>query len=110
MNERDAERVPVLLFYLVESAELHPGAAYGFRAIESGGFVALDLAIQMEPQLVVHLAFDEAPSEERTQAMQEIDQHASYYPVSSTWLIAALSFRQASVSASSCSRPFRVSS
>src|SRR5437016_3319864 len=77
----DAARPPAGLLDLVEAAKRQPGEALGLLARPAGPQVPLDLALAVEPQLLVQLALHGAASEEGTEAMgqvrQQIAQHGT---------------------------------
>src|SRR5215475_6765323 len=102
IDDADAERIAILLFDLVEASELESHSADGLGIVKSGLLVRVDLTIDMEPQFFIDLAIDRGPAEQRSDPKKQVVQHRSFvYAVSSTRAIAAVSFRQALVSASS---------
>src|SRR5438876_6673697 len=103
VDQSNAERVAVLLTNLSDAAEFEPRPAGGFGLVEAHFFVRLDLPLDVEPQFVIDLAVDRRSPEQRSESKEEVAQHGALrYTASSTCVMAALSRRQASVSASSC--------
>jgi hypothetical protein len=111
LQEAHPESITVFLLDLFQPAELELHAPPRFVSVHPVAGVPLDLPVQMEAQFLVELVFDARANQERTQPATQVSPHGGLrYVASSTWPMAAVSRRHASVCASSCERPFRVSS
>ena len=84
VEQANAKRVAILVLDLIDTAEVEPRAAHRLGALESRVLVGLDLPIDMEPELLFHLALDGVAIEEGTQPEEEIGQHAAPIPSAST--------------------------
>ena len=82
VDQREAARVARVVLDAIESAEAEPRAPFGLVARNAGRDVLLDFALDVKAQLIVQLALDGGPLEERAHAKAQVAQDLAQHCIS----------------------------